>query len=422
MKNNRLKKVLLAITILFVTASCGFIPRFTEILEQTQEEPVLPALPDLTETPELPQIEIAPPGESAEDIIPSNPYALEQAYIEIYDRISPSVVNIRVVLGGQATTQPETPELPGFPFDGEIVPTQSQGSGFVFDDQGHIVTNNHVVANASRIIVTYSDGSEALAELVGADPDSDLAVIKVDTDPALLTPVPLSDSTSVRVGQIVVAIGNPFGLQNSFTTGVVSGLGRLLPTSVAAQGGRYSIPNIIQTDTAINPGNSGGPLLNLRGEVIGVNTAITSTTGISAGVGYAVPANIVARVVPELIRNGSVQHPWLGISGGTLNADLAEAMGLDRQQRGVLVSTVTPGSPADRAGLQPSTQEVTIDGLQAQVGGDVIIAIDDQTVRVFDDLLGYIFSSSVGDTVTLTILRDGQQQTVEVTLAARPRE
>ncbi|HSV85166.1 MAG TPA: trypsin-like peptidase domain-containing protein [Levilinea sp.] len=419
MKSKRLKIVLLAFTILLVTTSCGFLPRITETIERIQEETILPALPEL---PELPQIEILPPDEPAEDVDASNPFALEEAYINIFDRISPSVVNIRVVSDSPQLTFPEVEELPGFPFEGETIPNQAQGSGFVFDDQGYIVTNHHVVVNATRIIVTYSDGSEAEAELVGTDPDSELAVIKVDTDPALLAPVSLGETGNVRVGQIVVAIGNPFGVQNSFTTGVVSGLGRLLPTGVFTGGGRYSIPNIIQTDTAINPGNSGGPLLNLRGEVIGVNTAITSTTGISAGVGYAVPASIVARVVPELIRTGSVQHPWLGISGGALNADLAEAMNLDRQQRGVLINTVVPGSPADQAGLQPSTRSVTIDGLRAEVGGDVIIAINDRSVRLFDDLLGYIFAANVGDRVTLTIIRDGQQQSVDATLEARPRE
>jgi S1-C subfamily serine protease len=419
------KKVILAFTILFVMTGCGFIPRLTETIERIQEEPAftMPDLPDLPAVPIVPEpeeipseVEVLPPAEPVQVI---DPFALQQAYIDIYDRISPSVVNIRVVIRADSNEQSEQP---AFPFDGEIIPNQSEGSGFVFDDEGHIVTNNHVIRGASRIIVTYSDGSEALAELVGGDADSDLAVIKVDTDPSLLTPVPLVDSSSVRVGQIVVAIGNPFGLQNSLTTGVVSGLGRMLPTGSMSSSGRYSIPNIIQTDTAINPGNSGGPLLNLNGEVVGVNTAITSPTGISAGVGYAVPANIVARVVPELIKNGSVQHPWLGISGGTLNADLAEAMDLDRQQRGVLVNMVVPNSPAEKAGLKASTRGVTIDGMQAQVGGDIIIAIGDQTVRVFDDLLGTIFGSRVGDTVTLTLLRDGEQQTVEVTLEARPRD
>jgi S1-C subfamily serine protease len=428
MKINGIKKALLAVTILFVLTGCGFIPRITERVERFAENPALPAMPDLPdmpdlpEMPRLPEIEIVPPRDSMGEPNPSNPFALEQAYIDVYERVSPSVVHIRVVLRGQSDQAPELPELPGMPpFDGEIIPNQSQGSGFVFDRAGHIVTNNHVVAGANRIIVTYFDGTEAAAELVGADPDSDLAVIKVDTDPALLTPIPLGDSSNARVGQIVVAIGNPFGLQNSLTTGVVSGLGRLLPTGIVSSGGRYSIPNIIQTDTAINPGNSGGPLLTLQGEVIGVNTAITSATGSSSGVGYAVPANIVARVIPELIENGTVQHPWLGISGQSLNTDLATAMDLEPQQRGVLISTVVPGSPAEKAGLLPSNNSVTIDGLEAQVGGDIIIGIEDRTVRVFDDLLGFIFSSSVGDTVTLTILRNGEQQTIELALEARPR-
>jgi S1-C subfamily serine protease len=427
MKITGIKKALMAITILFVLTGCGFIPRVTETIERLQESPALPEMPELPEMPalpempELPDIEIVPPRDSSREINPTNPFALEQAYIDVYDRVSPSVVHIRIVTSSQQNQLPELPELPGLPpFDGEIIPNQAQGSGFIYDKAGHIVTNNHVVAGADRIIVTYSDGTEAAAELVGADPDSDLAVIKVDTDPSLLTPVPLGDSDSARVGQIVVAIGNPFGLQNSLTTGVVSGLGRLLPTGIVSSGGRYSIPNIIQTDTAINPGNSGGPLLNLQGDVIGVNTAITSATGSSSGVGYAVPANIVARVVPELIANGSAQHPWLGISGQSLNSDLASAMDLEPQQRGVLITTVVPDSPADKAGLLPSNDSVTIDGLEAQVGGDIIVGIEDRTVRVFDDLLGFIFSSNVGDTVTLTILRDGDQQAVNVTLEARP--
>jgi S1-C subfamily serine protease len=429
MKITGIKKALLAVTVLFVMTGCGFIPNFTERIERFTENPNLPEMPDLPdmpdlpEMPRLPEIEIVPPRESTNEINPSNPFALEQAYIDVYDRVSPSVVHIRVVLGSQADQMPEVPELPGFPpFDGEIIPNQSQGSGFVYDRQGHIITNNHVVAGANRIIVTYSDGTEAAAELVGTDPDSDLAVIKVDTDSALLVPVPLGDSSTARVGQIVVAIGNPFGLQNSLTTGVISGLGRLLPTGIISTGGRYSIPNIIQTDTAINPGNSGGPLLTLQGEVVGVNTAITSATGSSSGVGYAVPSNIVARVVPELIENGSVQHPWLGISGQSLNTDLAIAMNLDPQQRGVLVSTVVAGSPADNAGLLPSNNTAIIDGLEVQIGGDIITGINDRNVRVFDDLLGFIFSSSVGDRVTLTILRDGEQQTIELALDARPKE
>jgi 2-alkenal reductase len=426
MKITGIKKVLVAITVLFVMTGCGFIPNITETIERIREQPVLPDIPELPEMPALPdmpalpEIEIIPPARSDAEVDTSNPFVLEQAYINVYERINPSVVNIRVVVS-QSANQLELPELPGLPpFEGELIPNQSQGSGFVYDRQGHIVTNNHVVANATRIIVTYADGSEAAAELIGTDPDSDLAVIKVDTDPALLTPVPLGDSSTVRVGQIVVAIGNPFGLQNSLTTGVVSGLGRLLPTGITSTGGSYSIPNIIQTDTAINPGNSGGPLLNLQGEVIGVNTAITSATGSSSGVGYAVPANIVNRVIPALIENGSVKHPWLGITGQSLNADLAEAMDLDRQQRGVLIVTVVEGSPSDKASLQPSNRTVTIDGLDAEIGGDIIVAINDRTVRVFDDLLGYVFASNVGDTVTLTILRDGEQQTVDLTLEARP--
>ncbi|HJW82725.1 MAG TPA: trypsin-like peptidase domain-containing protein [Anaerolineae bacterium] len=353
----------------------------------------------------------------------------EQAFTSLYERVNPSVVNIRVVLkegAGSAGIPDFHFDIPGFPQaptpEAPQGPQQAQGSGFVFDDQGHLVTNNHVVAGAEKIVVTFSDGTEAAARLVGADPDSDLAVIKVDVDPARLAPVTLGDSGALKVGQIVIAIGNPFGLEGSMTTGIVSGLGRLLPAGSQTAGGqRYSIPDIIQTDASINPGNSGGPLLDIQGRVIGVNTAIESPVRANSGVGYAVPVAIVSQVVPELIKNGKVEHAYLGIAGGTLSADVARAMKLDPDQRGVLVAEVTEGGPAARAGLKGSSIETTIDGLTARVGGDVIVGIDDQTVKEFDDLLAYIVGSArVGQTVTLHILRDGQPQDIQVTLDARP--
>jgi len=259
--------------------------------------------------------------------------------------------------------------------------------------------------------VIFADDDQLEATLVGRDPDSDLAVLKVEAEPGALTPVVLGDSDALKVGQSVIAIGNPFGLANSMTTGIVSGLGRLLPSAQAPNGASYNIPDIIQTDAAVNPGNSGGPLLDLRGNVIGVNSAIASPVRGSSGVGYAIPANIVKVVVPQLISSGRVAHPWLGITGGTLTAAMAETLGFNRDQRGVIVSGITPDGPADQAGLRGNPDQ----------GGDVIVGIEDEPVDEFDDLLSYIVQQTqVGQTVTLHILRDGQSRDVPLTLQARP--
>ena len=288
--------------------------------------------------------------------------------------------------------------------------------------QGHIVTNNHVVDGATKITVTFADGVEAAATVVGAAPATDLAVIKVDVDASELHPLPLGSSDSLKVGQSVVAIGNPFGLAGSMSTGIVSGLGRLLADGgTTASGQSYSIPDIVQTDAAINPGNSGGPLLDLAGNVIGVNTAIESAVRSNSGVGYAIPADLVARVAPALIATGKFEVSYLGISGSTLGADLARATGLDANQRGVLVGDVVTGGPADNAGLLGSSQDTTIDGLPVQVGGDVIVGVDGKPVQQFDDLLSYLVRhTSAGDQITLSILRNGQPMDLKVTLGVRP--
>ncbi|MCA9942380.1 MAG: trypsin-like peptidase domain-containing protein [Anaerolineales bacterium] len=367
-----------------------------------------------------------------------------QTYIDLYNHLNPSVVNIQVVSEGTAidlnqfriVPDPENPDetlpedLPDdFHQELETIPQESQGSGFVYDKEGHIITNNHVVADAIRVTVIFSDDTEADAEIVGTDPGSDLAVIKVDVDPDRLHPVTIGDSDNLQVGQLVATIGNPFGLSGSMSTGIISGLGRLLPGGASAPGGtRFNIPDIIQTDAAVNPGNSGGPLLNLSGEVIGVNTAIQTngatvlgTTPTFGGISYVVPSNIVAQVVPQLIENGEISYPWLGISGTTLSDDLAQAMELPIEQNGVLVYEVIDGSPADEAGLQGSETQVTIDGFNALIGGDVIVQMNDELINDFDDLLTYIVRrTSVGQTVTLQILRGGELQEVEITLQARP--
>jgi serine protease Do len=353
--------------------------------------------------------------------------AVEATLGDIYDSVSPSVVNIRVVVGA-ATLSQDQPEIPGFPFDPSVpqspVPQRALGSGFVWDREGHIVTNNHVVEDASQIMVIFADETTVPAEVVGTDPNSDLAVIKVDVAPEKLKPVQLADSTQVKVGQFAVAIGNPFGLDGSMTVGFVSALGRSLPVAASnLLAPTYTIPDIIQTDAPINPGNSGGVLVNDEGQVIGVPTAIESPVQANAGIGFAVPAAIVQKVVPALIEDGTYEHPWLGISGTSMTSELAEAMDLGADQRGVLVVDVTPDSPASEAGLQASEEQVELASGQAQVGGDVIVAIDGQPVEEFGDLVTYLVrNTSVGDVAELTLLRDGREETVRVTLAARPTE
>lgn len=366
----------------------------------------------------------------------------QDTLINLYETVNPAVVNIQVKVDGEAAMQQfgglEIPEDFEWPegmnphnSDPDSDPEDSpfgfgfgQGSGFVYDSNGHIITNNHVVGDAVEITVIFADGTEVNAELIGTDPDSDLAVIKVNPSEVNLVTVPLGDSDDLRVGQFVVAIGNPFGLSGSMTSGIVSGLGRNLPADAAAPNGRsFSIPDIIQTDTAINPGNSGGPLLNLDGEVVGVNTAIATSVGTFSGVGYVVPVETVQKVVPQLIETGEVQNPWLGISGRELNKQLAEAMNLDPNQKGILIAEIVDGGPAAKSDLQGSNSEVTIDGFSTLVGGDIIVGINDLTVEKFDDLLSYIVQETeVGQTVSLTVLRDGAEIQLDVTLEARPTE
>ncbi len=346
----------------------------------------------------------------------------ETSLENIYAQVNPSVVAIEVVEGPSATS-PNIPRIPGFRSGPQQQPQQALGSGFVWDTAGHIITNNHVVDGATSITVTFSDGTTAAAKVIGTDPASDLAVIQVDVPASQLHAVQLADSTQIKVGQFAVAIGNPFGEQNTMTTGIVSALGRSLPAngSASAQGGTYTIPDIIQTDAPINPGNSGGVLLNADGQLIGVTSAIDTSSGASAGIGFAIPSAIVQKVVPVLIQTGHYDHPYLGISGTTMNSALAQAMNLNVNQRGALVESVTPGSPADKAGLLGSTQQATVSGISATIGGDVITAIDGQPVKTFDDVVSYLArSTSVNQTVTLTILRGGKEQTVKVTLLARP--
>lgn len=429
------KKFLLIIAVLLLPAmllsACSPTDRLRDLVSQATD--VLSsrqAGEEEAEATAVPGAEVSAPSSAPDDssrvVTTSGDVltALQDTLGQIYEIVNPSVVYIQVTL------RSEMPNLGNFEWpEGFGVPEQfdstAQASGFVWDEEGHIVTNNHVVEDATEITVVFSDGTTLDAEVVGTDPDSDLAVIRVDATPDLLQPVQLSDSNDVKVGQLAVAIGNPFGLEGTMTVGFVSAIGRSIPvnTRTAIGGARFSIPDIIQTDAPINPGNSGGVLVNDDGLVIGVPTAIETSSGQNAGIGYAVPSAIVQQVVPSLIADGTVQHPWIGISGTSLNSVLAEAMGFDAGQRGALVLTVTGGSPAETAGLRGSTRTVEINGQEAQVGGDVIVGIGDRAVDEFDDLISYLAQSvGVGDTITLTLLRDGQETKVDVTLAARPTD
>jgi 2-alkenal reductase len=300
------------------------------------------------------------------------------------------------------------------------------GSGFVFDSEGHIITNQHVVDGATIVEVAFASGFKAIGTVIGADADADIAVIKVNAPAEEIHPLPIGDSSTLLVGQTVVAIGNPFGLSGTMTLGIISGLGRTQPAHAAPDGGFFSTADIIQTDAAINPGNSGGPLFNLNGEVVGVNQSIRTEninelTGnaVNSGVGFSISINLVKRIVPSLISDGKYSYPYLGISS---NSDLGlaevEALGLP-QFTGAYVVSVVPGGPAEQAGIRAGDQASSIEGLNA--GGDLIVAFDGKPIRTFDELLSYLITSkSPGDTAVLTVLRDGQSVDIAITLGERP--
>jgi S1-C subfamily serine protease len=331
----------------------------------------------------------------------------------VYDKVHPSVVYI---VNLAAMQNPQAPDA--------TIP-ESQGSGFVWDAEGHIVTNDHVVRDAKAIQVTFADGVELPAEIVGTDPDSDIAVIKVDPTLIKLFPVEPGNIDDVEVGQRAIAIGNPFGLEGTMTSGIISAVGRSIPAITG-----FNIPLAIQTDAAINPGNSGGPLLNDRGQVIGVNAQIRSDARANSGVGFAIPINIVQRVAPALIGGGGYTHAYLGVSGRTYTPAWSEVLDLPREARGAYVLDVIKGGPSDAAGLRAGTTDTKIllgigpDGLEyLRSGGDLVTAIDDTPVTTFEDLLVYLESfKSPGDRVKLAVLRGGSdQKTLTIVLGERPR-
>ncbi|MDH3657399.1 MAG: trypsin-like peptidase domain-containing protein [Nitrosopumilus sp.] len=324
-------------------------------------------------------------------------YSKSLSLIEIFEKSEPGVVRVNV-------QRSQTVDGVG-----------GVGSGFVFDKKGHIITNAHVVDNAKKVVVTFLDGRSYNAEIIGIDEFTDIAVIRVNADLTLLHPLLIGDSSNLKVGEQIAAIGNPFGLSGSMTSGIVSQLGRLLPS-----GEGYSIPDVIQTDAAINPGNSGGPLLNMRGEVVGINTAIQSATGEFTGVGFAVPSQTIAKIVPTLIEKGEYKHPWIGISGRDIDPDLASILEL-KDAVGFLVVTVVENSPASKAGLIGSEKIIELEGIRYAMGGDIILSVDGIEVRQIDDILIHLQrAKSVGDKMVLEILRDSRTTNVIIVLQERP--
>jgi len=326
----------------------------------------------------------------------------EKNNVAIYQKASPSVVNvISTVITRDFFLNP--------------IPREGSGSGSIIDTRGHILTNNHVIRDAQKLEVTLVDGSKWPAKLVGTDPDTDLAVLKINAPPEKLKPLSFGDSKKLQVGQKVLAIGNPFGLGLTLTTGIISSLGRTIRSEVGT-----TIEDVIQTDASINPGNSGGPLLNSEGEIIGVNTAILSPTGVSVGIGFAIPVNTAKRIASELMAKGFVSYPYLGAVVHTIIPQFAKALDL-KSEKGAMVVEVTPGGPADKAGLKGANKQAQIGNFLHPVGGDIIIQVDQSEVKEAEDLIKYLRERKIGNVVTFKILRDGKTRDVKVTLQERPR-
>lgn len=392
----RLFAIVLVVASAFVFGCTGI----SSVIRREQEEP--PVAPEVapeevetfaTLTPEAEPVEIEVTPPVARGVTPEG-----SALAALYERVSPGVVSIQVYVAQAGMTG------------------QGAGSGFILDEEGHIVTNDHVVAEADVVTVIFHNGLEVPAQRVGRDPDSDLAIVKVSELPGDVVTLPVAEVDSIEPGDWVVAIGNPFGLGGSMSLGIVSAVGRAIPTQATP----FRIPRAIQTDAAINPGNSGGPLLSVEGMVVGVNAAIaTGEAGVGSGVGFAIPSEVVLRVAPALIEEGAYVWPWLGVSGLPVNLLVQEANGLATQE-GAYIAEVIGGGPAAEAGLQGASRTESILGLDVPVGGDVVVEADGEPIRDFTELLVHVAFRQPGDEVTLTILREGERLEVAVQLGARP--
>jgi S1-C subfamily serine protease len=327
----------------------------------------------------------------------------ERNNIAVYEKVADGVVNV-------------TSTAVQMDFFFNPFPTQGSGSGAIIDTRGHILTNHHVVADAQKLEVTLGDESKWSAKLVGSDPESDLAVIKIDAPKEKLKVIPMGDSKDLKIGQKVLAIGNPFGFQRTLTTGIVSSLGRTIRSDAGTL-----MEDIIQTDAAINPGNSGGPLLNSDGEIIGINTAIISPSGGSVGIGFAIPVNTAKKVIPELIAKGYVTYPWIGATIQSLIPEVAKYLKLP-VERGAMIAEVVKGGPADKAGLRGGNRNIQVGNTVIKVGGDIIVKVDQTDVDTNTELIHHIREKKPGDTVTLQILRKGKTEELRLTLGERPRK
>ncbi len=396
MTKNKIKIILILLAVFVFSSACMLTNAAKDAVTQLQQLPTALA-PEQTQAAPL-------PSAGSTTIIEPEFANLEGTLEGLYQQVNPGVVSIRV----------------------SSVNDEALGSGFVIDKQGHIVTNYHVVENADKVEIDFPSGLKVYGDVIGTDLDSDLAVIKVNVSEENLTPLPLGDSDTALVGQVVVAIGNPYGLSGTMTLGIVSARGRVLDSlRQTASGVYFSAGDLIQTDTSINPGNSGGPLLNLKGEVIGVNRAIqTSGQTLSGGaantgIGFAISSNIVRRVVPSLISSGSYKYPYLGLSSlNSLNLTIVEALNLP-QNTGAYVTDIAAGGPADKAGLRGGTTQTEISGLYS--GGDLIVAVDGREIKDFSELLSYmVLNKAPGDVITFTVIREGNRVEVPVTLGERP--
>jgi S1-C subfamily serine protease len=403
MNHSRLAIWLAIAALMAATFGCGLSA--TRFLQTPTPAPVTVA-PTRTPVPDAGPTAIPEPTATPAPFEPAN--TLEGQVVDVYQRIGPAVVNITSrVIAYDAFRNP--------------VPQEGSGSGFFYDGQGNIVTNYHVVENADELTVTMPDERSFAADIVGVDPSNDLAVIHIDAED-LPEPLTLANSDGLTVGEFVVAIGNPFGQEGTLTVGVISGLGR----TIQSPDGRF-IGEAIQTDAAINPGNSGGPLLNLRGELIGVNSQMISPSGASAGIGFAVPSNTVQRVVPQLIATGHYVHPWLGVRTLSLSEGIADTLreaGAEVSvDSGLLVIEAVAGAPAAQVGIRGGDRTVSVGNFEIPVGGDIIVAINGESVTNFEELTVYLETQTeAGEMVQVTFVRAGQEQTVDVTLAARPGE
>ena len=393
-KKQSLVKSLTTITS-FIFFTSIFLSGCTNLKEQATEPPVI--------TPIITPTQMLPTPSSNEIII-----AQEQLLTSIYQNTIPSIVQVKV----------ESKMRQRSFFGGlQSYNVPSEGTGFIWDSSGHVVTNHHVIQNADSVRIIFYDGTESVATIHGSDPDSDLAILKIETANDTHQAIPLGNSDTLSIGQIAIAIGSPFGQEFSMTQGIISALGRTLPNQTT----NFSTSQIIQTDAAINPGNSGGPLLDRTGSVIGITSQIISSSGSNAGVGFAIPINTAKRIIPTLIKKRDFEYAYLGISGTSLTSNLARANNLDETTKGALIVEVIDNGPAFKSNLLASEQTITIDGIEYPAGGDIITHIDQTPVRSINDISSYINNKEPNDIVSVSIIRSSKNKmTIDVRLGIRP--